>query len=283
VATDLAEVGAELQTQRGWLLFAATAEKRPRANCGRPVCMAHVTPEQMASCDCLTCHGFWAASTSPEKLARQLRAVGPDATLALRTGLDSKVLVMDLDPKPGRGLDKLIPFVRPLVRGAGMLPTAKTPRGGRHFYFRLDEIVPSSVGRIGEGVDIRAEGGLVVLPPSAGREWTEYGLPDGPLPSTPQALIEAARPRQQGDAVPRPGSQRGNLDSLARYVAQAGDGERNVILHWAARRAADLVLTDKITMEAALDELVSAAMHAGLSQREATRTVHAALRRGGAS
>jgi len=72
-----------------------------------------------------------------------------------------------------------------LLEGRGVRPdtvTALTP-GGVHLYFSAASSVPSSVGRLGPGVDVRGRGGYVVAPPSShasGRayQWEASSDPD---------------------------------------------------------------------------------------------------------
>jgi hypothetical protein len=91
----------------------------------------------------------------------------PDANVAIATGGDARLLVVDIDPDAG-GEASMAALER--EHGA-ILATAEvvTPRGGRHLYF----IVPSgrpmpgnSAGRIGEGIDTRGHHGYVLAPPS---------------------------------------------------------------------------------------------------------------------
>ena len=91
----------------------------------------------------------------------------PDANVAITTGGDARLLVVDIDPDAGGEAS-----MAALEREHGAIPaTAEvvTPRGGRHFYL----IVPSgrpmsgnSVGKLGHGVDTRGSGGYVLAPPS---------------------------------------------------------------------------------------------------------------------
>ena len=112
----------------------------------------------------------------------------PDANIGIITGQISNLVVLDIDPRHGgdRALEDLI-------RTFGPLPptlTARTGGGGRHFYFAApsDPVpLPSRVG-LANGVDVRAEGGMVVAPPSihpSGQRyvWTDKaGGRDGPAP-----------------------------------------------------------------------------------------------------
>ena len=46
------------------------------------------------------------------------------------------------------------------------VPTVKTPSGGRHFYFKqpAGERIANSAGELGPGIDVRGDGGFVVVP-----------------------------------------------------------------------------------------------------------------------
>ena len=56
----------------GWPVFVLGRTKRPVANC--PACRERRTPTTTRPrCDCLTCHGFYAATTDPDRIAAMLR------------------------------------------------------------------------------------------------------------------------------------------------------------------------------------------------------------------
>jgi hypothetical protein len=99
----------------------------------------------------------------------------PQANVAIATGGEPRLLVVDVDPDAGGEAS-----IAELEREHGILPaTAEvvTPRGGRHLYL----IVPSgrpmpgnSAGKLGDGIDTRGRGGYVLGPPSVvgGRQYT---------------------------------------------------------------------------------------------------------------
>jgi hypothetical protein len=126
----------------------------------------------------------------------------PDMELGIPTGWPTGTVVVDIDPPDGDALlselerdDVLGPLPRAVV--------SRSPRGGRHIYCRRPAIevrIPSGAGpssRLGRllagraGVDIRADGGLVVLPPSSGRAW--LGIVDDvrDLPELPARWLAA--------------------------------------------------------------------------------------------
>ncbi len=82
----------------------------------------------------------------------------PFARVGIITGKISKLVVVDIDPRHGGNPNEL-----------DLPPTliASTGGGGWHYYYRYPEHMRiKSQSDIKKGVDIRAEGGLVVAPPS---------------------------------------------------------------------------------------------------------------------
>lgn len=117
----------------------------------------------------------------------------PDANVGIVTGRVSGIVVVDVDARHG-GLDSL----RELERAHGALPPtveATTGGGGRHLYFGVDAALHNRVG-LRPGIDLRAEGGCVVAPPSihpSGRRyaWIKGGAPDALAPAALPAWFVA--------------------------------------------------------------------------------------------
>jgi hypothetical protein len=81
---------------------------------------------------------------------------------------DAGCFVLDIDGEIGEA------SLRDLEAMHGKLPdtyTVRTPGGGRHLWFRGSK--PSTVRKLGPGLDTRGRGGYVLLPPSIvnGREY----------------------------------------------------------------------------------------------------------------
>jgi hypothetical protein len=69
---------------------------------------------------------------------------------------------------------------------------------GRHVWLAYRGTIPSSAGRIGPGLDVRADGGYAIAPPSVhetGHVYSWAGDPHSPLGNPPAWLIIAARKR----------------------------------------------------------------------------------------
>lgn len=118
----------------------------------------------------LTNHGFKDAATDPELIQRWWRE-NPEANVAIATGADSGVIVVDVDMDIEKAKDGETALAA-LQAKHGKLPptlTVRTPRGGRHLYFQHpggDVRVQCSTDKLGIGLDVRGDGGYVIAPPS---------------------------------------------------------------------------------------------------------------------
>jgi hypothetical protein len=93
-----------------------------------------------------------------------------DANIGIPTGRDNGIFVVDVDTADGHGVDGYASLAA-LEAQFGTLPDtlrAISPSGSVHYYFNYppDMEVRNSTSAIGEGIDVRGEGGMVVAPPS---------------------------------------------------------------------------------------------------------------------
>ena len=168
----------------------------------------------------MTAHGLLDATTDAAELRRLWRT---NANVAVRTGRESGLVVLDVDGDDG------FESLRVLEREHGRLPTTltvKTPRGGGHFYFaHPGREVRNSAGQLGVGLDVRGDGGYVLVPPSRlvdGRAYeVDEQAPPAPLPEWLGALIVAA---PVGESQPTP-----VVEWLA-IVQGVNQGQRNAQL-----------------------------------------------------
>lgn len=126
---------------------------------------------------------------------------GADTNIGVVTGELSDAFVVDCDSE-----DAVRQFER-YINPDTPIPVSKTPRGGRHYWFRHFSGVSNRAG-ISEKMDIRTEGGYIVCPPSElpNGKYRWITPPDGPLPPLPDGYIEEvllnAAPRPALDATP---------------------------------------------------------------------------------
>jgi hypothetical protein len=155
--------------------------------------------------------------------------------------------VIDVDVKRGAyGLETLAE----LEQDHGPLPetcTSRTRSGGQHRWFWTRAEIRNSAGKVGRreavGLDVRGEGGFVIVPPSAGYEWIgdSWMVPDGDvqlaeLPDAWAVALSRRAERQENDAAraawaaesERSRERTGDVVMrLAQEIASAPRGARN--------------------------------------------------------
>jgi Bifunctional DNA primase/polymerase, N-terminal/Primase C terminal 2 (PriCT-2) len=146
--------------ERGWPIFPLWPRYGDQCACGDAHCkspgkhpIGHLVP-----------NGFKDATTDQKTISRWWREY-PDAGIGMPTGSASGFIVIDVDLKNGRDGRLALAELRHLAP----LPktrTALTPSGGKHLYFEDPGGIRSSTDKLGVGLDVRGDGGYVVLPPS---------------------------------------------------------------------------------------------------------------------
>lgn len=147
------------------------------------------------------------ATKDPERVRRFYSEALSDAPLDFNIGIATGdgLVVIDVDNKDGKQGSAALE--RWELRH-GDLPetfTVGTASGGEHLYFRLSPgvYVPNSVGKLGEGLDVRGDGGYVVGPWSGidGRLYeVRKSLPIAAAPANLVKLVSAPRPAERTTA-----------------------------------------------------------------------------------
>jgi hypothetical protein len=83
----------------------------------------------------------------------------PGANIGIVTGKISGITVIDFDS------EEAVAKIEERLPDSFLCPIARTPRGGRHYYFPYEPELKTCTGIL-PGVDIRNDGGYVVAPPS---------------------------------------------------------------------------------------------------------------------
>jgi putative DNA primase/helicase len=169
--------------------MAGTKKPAMQAGPGKEACMAAMTQTTEAALNyasrglpvfpCgkdkkpLTGHGFKDATTD-HAVIQQWWCQYTNALIGMPTGVASGLFVLDVDMPYGPA------SLKELERKYGPLPATvmqKTPSGGRHLFFKhpgKGSKIKNSAGKLGPGLDIRGDGGYVILAPSPGYEWIEH-------------------------------------------------------------------------------------------------------------
>lgn len=153
----------------------------------------------------MTDDGFYAATTSEERIRTWFDVPSPPL-IGMPTGARSGVWVLDVDRKNGiDGADAL----DQLIASNGELPdtpVSMTASGGMHYWFRFPDgcKVRNSTSKLGAGLDVRGEGGYVIVPPSCANghsyEWEASSPPE--LVEAPAWLVTMASPRPPRERKP---------------------------------------------------------------------------------
>jgi hypothetical protein len=138
-----------------------------------------------------TRNGLKDAKTDAQAIERAWRA-SPELNVAVATGAVSGVVVLDVDGD--LGFDSL----HDLEDQHDELPTTKsltTPSGGQHFWFKHPGVeIRNTAGFPGPGLDVRGDGGYVLVPPSVGTNGVAYTVDEEAPPAhMPTWLTEMLR------------------------------------------------------------------------------------------
>jgi putative DNA primase/helicase len=175
--------------------------------------------------------GFYAATRDLSQIAAWIEEGRGDHDIAVPTGVNTLTVVIDADTTEAYAE----------MQACHGEPHAKTTRGG-HWFFKHPQDGKVTSRRFASGLDCKADGGYVVVPPSRTRTWTR-GIPElGSLPELPEALKRRLREESRadpggpgrcnpagavGEEIPD-GNRNGTLTSLAGTMRRRGMGEAEI-------------------------------------------------------
>ena len=229
------------------------------------------------------------ATTDTETIDRWAKSY-PNANLGLACGVQSGIVVVDIDPRNGAN-DTLAALAKK-GRGFPDCPAARTGGGGVHLLFRYDDRIINSKGKVGPGIDVKTSGGYIVAAPSFVKQpdgsigdghyaWVKHPQDVLPprLPIWLTTILAPAPAPPRAQYTPLTDGPK-SIASLLAFVSKSGEGDRNNRLYWGACRAADAVKARQVSEGSAIDQLMFAAIAVGLPHKEAIATIISAFKRG---
>ena len=134
--------------------------------------------------------GFKAATQDANEIERLFSA--PNAALiGMPTGEISGIDVVDIDVRDGKAGEE---WRKANAERLGRTKIARTQSGGWHYYFSHKTGVRNRAG-IASCVDVRGDGGYVIIPPSDGYQW----LNDEELAEYPDFMVDAVSNSNSAD------------------------------------------------------------------------------------
>lgn len=209
---------------RGWRLFPCHTPLATGCSCGRDCGKRQGKHPR-------TEHGLSDASADPATIRRWWRR-WPTANIGLVTGAVSGFVALDIDSYAGGedSLDELMRSYRALPETVEQL----TGGGGRQVLFLHPGVpIKNGVSEIGQGLDVRGDGGYIVAPPSlhlSGRRYAwelSHDPEETPLAAYPDwlkalTLVTARRPAVEADAAIGDGQRNDHLFRLGASMRARG-------------------------------------------------------------
>ena len=246
--------------------------------------------------------GLYLATTDQTQIRRWWQR-HPQAMIGVPTGAKTG-LVIDLDPKIHGADDMLVALAEWLAQDLTVVPMVRTQSGGLHLWFAMPEgarlgnraglfrKIDDAPEAIREHVDVRGEGGYVIVPPSvmASGTFYEWVVPiDGALPPPPAKLADAiakkldsrggatapaapaARPMAAGDDPVAKARHRYAMAALDREIGElsrTGEGSRGFELNKVAYSLGGLAGADLLSRDLVRRELWMACERNGLAAKD---------------
>lgn len=133
----------------------------------------------------------WGMTCDAKEIRRDFEK-WPTAMIGVPTGKPSGFWVLDIDTVQGHAKNG-IAALEELKARHGALPDtlmATTPSGGKHLYFRTNGVsVLNSTSTLGVGIDVRGDGGMVIVPPSRRASGQYKWANNHPISDPPRWLL----------------------------------------------------------------------------------------------
>jgi hypothetical protein len=230
--------------------------------------------------------GFYDATTNPATIRRYWRVA--DRNIGIPTGAVSGFWILDIDP----GGDE---HIRRLQAENGALPETRivrTGRGGLHRWFKYTGPIQCSIGRVALHIDVRGDGGYVIVPPSIHENGCRYEWltdPDAELAIAPDWLVALTRKKPTIAKRARVQISRSGTSGAYGTAALNGEiaalaatlpGSRNHALNRAAFTLFQLVAGGELNAGVVEDRLLRACQDNGLVKDDGLPSVKKTIKSG---
>lgn len=229
----------------------------------------------------------WAesATVDPDVIRHESR-YRPNANVGIVCGEKFGRFFLDVDPEAGGDAS-----LKALEEKYGPLPptwTTGTGSEGTHYGFLFPDFpLKNSAGKLGPGLDIRGNGGMVVAPPSVSGKGPYTMIKRVPFAPAPEWLLDLLRPPARRETPP---GQRYNIgaDRMDAYtrkalqgecdaITNAPDGTQNDTINAAAFNVGQLVGAGALSEADAEDALMGAARAGNHPESRARSAVRSGL------
>ena len=138
----------------------------------------------------------WGKSADQKQIKRDFTK-WPEANVGVATGPESGFWVLETDTIAGGHTADGAASLSTLEQQHGQLPdtrTSQSPTGSKHRYFKYpqDRVIKNSANRIGPGIDVRGDGGMVIAPPSVTDKGSYVWISNAELAEAPEWLLKLA-------------------------------------------------------------------------------------------
>ena len=180
---------------RGWRVLPLHTPEVSGCSCGKPECSSVGKHPR-------TKGGLGDATTDPASIRAWWKR-WPSANVGIRTGAISGLAVLDIDGEDGKAallrLQEAHGQLPPTLRAWTGRADSDGKRKGCHYFFAMpDGGLRNSAGLAGKGLDIRGDGGYVVVAPSKHASGLSYQWikSETPVEAMPEWLVEVLTERK---------------------------------------------------------------------------------------
>ena len=210
-------------------------------------------------------------ATSDQEKIKEWWAKWPDASIGCATGEASGFWVLDADGE--EGIKQAEEMNLPLTL------TSKTGGGGLQFFFTYNGTeIRNSAKKVASHIDVRGQGGYVILPPSSHPSGNRYFWEKKTkIIEAPGWIIEKVKKQPERTVAHLPGeTTKYGMAALVNEMAilsSTSKGSRNDTLNQSAFNLGTLIASGVLDEITAKNGLLSTAVMIGLDEKESTKTI----------